>query len=34
MDRRRIIAPDGIIYEAGFKPRHPLFRVSVIATVT
>jgi hypothetical protein len=34
MDRRRKIAPDGIVYEAGFKPRNPIFRVSVIKTVT
>jgi hypothetical protein len=34
MDRRRKIAPDGIVYETVFKPRHPLYRVSVIKTVT
>jgi hypothetical protein len=34
MDRRRKIVPDGIVYEAGFKPRHPFFRVSIIKTVT
>jgi hypothetical protein len=30
MDRRRKFVPDGIFYEAGFKPCHPVFRVSVI----
>jgi hypothetical protein len=34
MDRRRNIGPDGLAYEAGFKPRHSLFRVSVIKIET